>query len=191
MGVPSTGATPPWVRTLVILEKTFMHIWQLETQKTGNFKDFIGFDFLNKGEKRMSTGPKHKWGGSRPGAGRPKSVISGQALKPLNRALEQAKKEHGGKDIYTVLVEFVYREDLKVRDRISAAKIIVETLTARNKEKEDYQDDSGIVIYDPDRPDLTPKFNDDRPRVWLPKQRPDPAKVLQGEPKEEGKSPNA
>jgi hypothetical protein len=107
----------------------------------------------------MSTGPKSGWGGKRPGAGRPNSVISKKALKPLSRALRTAKKT-SGKDIFEILVGFAYDETLKIRDRLLAIRTILDALDIAFKAGEKIETEAP-----------------DRGKMWLPPMRPDPAKI--------------
>lgn len=105
----------------------------------------------------MSTGPKSGWGGKREGAGRKPETLSGQQIKQmLDRAKEYAKKH--GKDIDEVLLDFIY-EGEKSSERLQAIKLFKDKTMATIQEGGPADENLG-------------------PGVYLPNERPDPAKVV-------------
>ena len=113
----------------------------------------------------MSTGPKTKWGGKRPGSGR-KGFTEREKMreKLLNRAETWEKKFEI--PFYDVLFAICYGKDLegirvKVQEKsqVAAAKVLIDATISKEGEA-------------PEKP------QDDRPRVFLPERMKDPAKEV-------------
>lgn len=105
----------------------------------------------------MSSGPKRNWGGAREGAGRPTETLSGsQVREMLQKAKERAEKEE--KSIDDILLDIIYAQDGKRGETLAAIKLFKDKTMAQMKEGGE-TDSQG-------------------PGVYLPGERPDPAKVI-------------
>jgi hypothetical protein len=111
----------------------------------------------------MATGPKkvETRGGSRPGAGRPRIEISDQEVKKLIKAARKKEKETG-KGIFDILVSMAYGDDYRVtpKDQISAIRLYVDAVVSKAQQKD-------VKV-----------TTTQEPAVFLPEQKPDPAKLV-------------
>lgn len=106
----------------------------------------------------MATGPKGSWGGRREGAGAKKQTLSAfQVQQMLDKAKEYAEKNN--KTIDDILLSFIYDEEASLKDRAACIKLWKEYTIAKLSEGGDADKDLG-------------------PGIYLPGQRPDPAKVI-------------
>lgn len=106
----------------------------------------------------MSTGPKSGWGGRREGAGRPKQTISAEQIE--NMILKAKKRaDEEGKDLDDLLLDLAYDKQVANKDRIACIKVYKEYTIAKMSEGGDADKNLG-------------------PGVYLPNERPDPAKVV-------------
>lgn len=106
----------------------------------------------------MSTGPKSGWGGKRDGAGRHKQTLS---MAQIEHMFKRAKfyEEKNGKSIDDVLLDFIYSEKTPDKDKIACIKLWKEYTIAKMQEGGSADSELG-------------------PNVYLPSEKPDPAKVL-------------
>ena len=100
---------------------------------------------------------KYGWGGARPGAGGPSRTLSAYLVAQwLKKAEERADKE--GKAIPDILLDFIYNEELPVKDRAACIKL--------------WTDKTMADIHEGGETDSV------LPAIYLPEERPDPAKVV-------------
>ena len=105
----------------------------------------------------MTTGPKtiptrpHQWGGTRPGAGRPKSTLTDRAVRKMLRAQNAAEKKHN-KSLDEVLLEIIYDKKNPPTARLTGIKLWKEHTQVRPTEGKNKVNDSvsGPQIYLPD-----------------------------------------
>lgn len=106
----------------------------------------------------MGTGPKGAWGGRREGAGRPKQTISAEQIEKM---ILKAKKyaDERGIDLDDLLLEIAYDKQMAPKDRIACIKVYKEYTIAKMQEGGEADKDLG-------------------PGIYLPGEKPDPAKVV-------------
>ena len=97
-------------------------------------------------------------GGTRFGAGRPKEALSTAQVRAMMNVARMFAKEYK-KTIDMVLAEFIYDEDLPKRDRLASIKL--------------WKDCTRIPISEGGEGD-----KELGPTIYLPEQKPDPAKVV-------------
>lgn len=108
----------------------------------------------------MGTGPKGKWGGRRPGAGRKKTPdTSVTVVSQFLRAAKKRAKEEG-RGLAEVLLDIIYATEHEPKVRIQATKTYLEVVVPKRSEIEVTKNKPGKA-------------------VQLPPAKPDPAKVIQ------------
>jgi hypothetical protein len=108
----------------------------------------------------MSSGPKkiETRGGARPNSGpKPQTLSVRQVQAMLDRAEARAEKE-GGKTLDDILLDISYSAEEKTPDRLAAIKIYKTNSMVKPSEGGEADQQLG-------------------PGIFLPEQRPDPAKV--------------
>ena len=102
------------------------------------------------GPKTLTTRPT-RWGGTRPGAGRPKSTLTDRAVRKMLRAQNKAEKIHE-KTIDEVLLEIIYNKKNPPTARLTGIKLWKEHTQARPSEGKNKVNDSikGPEIYLPE-----------------------------------------
>jgi len=107
------------------------------------------------------TGKKksHGWGGARAGAGKKKPTLSQSQVRKMIEHQDEYELKYG-KSVYQLILDFIYDEDLGIRERISASKIWLDKISVPITE-------SGETNREVDGP-----------AVYLPQQRPDPVKLV-------------
>lgn len=106
----------------------------------------------------MSTGPKHGWGGKREGAGRKPTTFSAQVLAE-RRQLAKEIAEQKGKTVDRILLDFIYDEEEKKRDRAAYMKLWYDISEPRIQEGGEADKANG-------------------PGIYLPEEKPDPSVVV-------------
>lgn len=106
----------------------------------------------------MATGPKkvETRGGTRANAGRPRIEISDYEVKKLLKAARKKEKETG-KSVYDILMDMIYSG--REKERGPGLRMFLDTVISRSK-----QQDVKVTTTN-------------APAVYLPEQRPDPAKL--------------
>ena len=59
----------------------------------------------------MSTGPKGKWGGARPGSGPAPKVLDGELVARLVKRMDLRAVVHDGKTLCDLLLDIAYKEN--------------------------------------------------------------------------------
>jgi len=103
----------------------------------------------------MSNGPKTGWGGTRPGAGRPKDTYSAQQIRKMLKLAKKFAKKHG-KSIDEVILGFIYDDDMATTHRFNSIKLWKEITMPKISEGGAADKALGPGIYLPtEKPDLS------------------------------------
>ena len=102
------------------------------------------------GPKVISSRPT-TWGGTRPGAGRPKASLTERAVRKMLSAQRKAEKEHGA-TIDEVLLDIIYSKKTPPTARLTGIKLWKEHTQARPTEGKTKVDETitGPTIYLPE-----------------------------------------
>jgi hypothetical protein len=117
----------------------------------------------------MSTGPKNNWGGRRDGSGRKKKTVTQTKVERMLSECKLAEEKYGI-SLERLTLEIAYGQDNGVNA----------PWTVRMRALERVHDMTGGVMSEGSETDKVLG-----PQIYLPEQRPDPAKVL---PIRQGKS---
>jgi hypothetical protein len=145
------------------------------------------------GKKKTPNSPTNStWGGRRSNqTGRPPGVVISQyQLDEMLAKAEKWAKKNNGMTVDDYLLKWIYGEveddfKLTMRDRIACVKIWKDYTMAKVQEKninfgKTYY---GPIIYEPETGKIISGEPSSGPNIYLPKQREDPAKIIQKNPK--------